>query len=139
MATLNGRPVFNSIESARGHDENGMQAKVVFAFETVDELNASKQLMDYYITSSPYITVVPPKLEFPLYGAAMVGIFRHETTLLQLKNNLVDERAQLMKRVFDVVVSSIIFIMAMPFILVLGMIIKSVGGPIFFKHTRIDR
>lgn len=69
----------------------------------------------------------------------MVGIFRHETTLLQLKNNLIDKRAQFMKRAFDMVVGCVIFLLSLPIFLVLSVMIKRDGGPIFFKHTRIGK
>lgn len=136
---MGNRPVFTSVEAALEQFRTGMGAKIVFAFETIDELNASKTLMDRFIASSTYISVVPPKLELPLYGAEMVGIFRHDTTLLRMKNNLIDARAQFIKRSFDLIVSILILIIALPFFIVLGFLIKRDGGPVFFKHTRLGR
>ena len=83
------------------------------------------------------IRIVPPVTGFPLYGAEVHHLFRQELFFLTLRNNLANRSTRLIKRVFDVVVSSLLLTILAPLFLYLMVRIRADGGPAFFAHTRV--
>ncbi|MCL4136649.1 UNVERIFIED_CONTAM: hypothetical protein GTU68_052458 [Idotea baltica] len=78
-------------------------------------------------------------MKLPLFGASVVGIFRHDTALLKLQNRLADPSAKFIKRSVDIVLGIFFLVIFSPVFLVLGFIIKRDGGPVFFNHERLGK
>ncbi len=134
---INGKPVFTNVEQARRIYDGS--AALVFALETAADMSAHQNLINDTIASSEQVTIVPPDMELPLYGASVVGIFRHDTVLLKLHNRLADAKAQRVKRMVDIVFSIVFLILFSPVFLCLGMMICRDGGPLFYRHRRIGK
>ena len=121
------------------HRADGTAAKVIFAFDSLEELEKHQAVLSSQIAKSPFVTVVPPSMGLPLYNAAVVGIFRHDTVLLQVRNRLLSRVARMTKRSSDVVLGVLFLAIFSWIFLVLCFLIKRDGGPVFFKHTRVGR
>lgn len=85
------------------------------------------------------VYVVPALRGLPLYGMEMNHFFRHEVILLRVRNNLARVPARVVKRGFDILVSSLMLLVLAPVFAVFVWLIRRDGGPAFFAHTRIGR
>lgn len=85
------------------------------------------------------LQLVPALRGLPLYGMEANHFFAHEVLILTMRNNLARRLPQLIKRCFDVVVSSLVLTLASPLFLFIAFRVSQSGGPIFFGHTRIGQ
>ena len=69
----------------------------------------------------------------------MSHFFGSELLLLSVKNNLAKTFHRLIKRVFDVVASSLLITIASPALVFLALQIRLDGGPVFFKQSRVGK
>jgi len=85
------------------------------------------------------VSVVPTTRGIPVNSTDMSYLFRHELLILRINTNLTKTSARILKRTFDVVVSSLILLMLSPILLVLALLVmKDKGSPIY-GHTRIGK
>jgi undecaprenyl-phosphate galactose phosphotransferase len=82
------------------------------------------------------IQVVPSMRGLPLYGMEVDHFFGHEVLLLTVRNNLARRLPRLVKRAFDIVVSTCALILGAPLLLWIAIRVAASGGPIFFGHKR---
>jgi len=134
---LDGIEIFNSVDQAR--KKSGNSTTLVFAFETLREMEAKRDLINKTIAESAQVLIVPPGITLPLYGASLVGIFRHDTALLKIQNRLADPTAQLVKRCVDFTIGILLLVALAPVFLLLSMVIRRDGGPAFFNHKRLGK
>lgn len=85
------------------------------------------------------VSVVPTTRGLPLNSTDMSFIFRYEVLLLRINTNLTKKSARIIKRTFDIVVATSIFILISPLFLVLALLVKQDGGNAIYGHTRIGR
>ena len=111
---------------------------VVCALETTDVYEISKLLQDSRGAYSS-LNLAPPLRGLPLIGTEMVHFFRHETMLLQVRNNLGRRMPQKLKRMFDLLVSSLMLTMLAPLFAFFAWRISKSGNHIFFGHTRVGQ
>jgi len=130
-------PVYPNIEAAQARIDT--TATLLFAFETTAELDENRDLLNQALAESIHVAIVPPSMKLPLYGATVVGIFRHDTALIKLQNRLADPTAQFIKRAVDIVLGLILLVLFSPIFAFLALTIRRDGGPVFFKHTRLGK
>lgn len=82
------------------------------------------------------IQIVPSLRGLPLYGMAINHFFAHEVLLLTVRNNLARRFPQFVKRVFDIVISLSVLILASPLLLWIAAKVRATGNPIFYGHRR---
>lgn len=85
------------------------------------------------------VSVVPTTRGLPLNSTDMSFIFRYEILLLRINTNLTKKSARLIKRVFDIVVASLLSIVLLPLFLLLGLWVRADGGPVLYGHIRVGR
>lgn len=84
-------------------------------------------------------TVVPAMRGVPLYGLDTAHFQSHELLMIHLRNNLANPLHRACKRVFDLVVASLLLVLLSPVLLALAWLVKRDGGPAFFGHKRIGQ
>lgn len=86
------------------------------------------------------ISFVPDLFGVPLSNLEMDTVFHDRTMLLHVKNNLADIRNRFLKRTIDIVAGGLIFLAALPFLLLIALAIcmETPGAPIF-AHQRVGR
>lgn len=134
---IDGIVVYDNL--AQAQEVFSQPTELVFAFETLQDMEAHRDLVNKTISTNVQVTVVPPGMGLPLYGATVVGIFRHDTALLKLQNRLADPTAQLIKRSVDIVLGIIFLVIFSPVFFILAFTITRDGGPVFFNHARIGK
>lgn len=135
--TIEGKTVFHSLPPFTDEAVTSDQPNLVFAFESLDELDAHRAALNQNIASSAFVSVAPPPMGLPLYGATVVGIFRHDTSLLKLQNNLNNAKSRFIKRATDIIFGLTCIVMLLPVFLVISFLIKRDGGPVLYKHRRV--
>ena len=112
---------------------------IVFALESLQELRQYRELLNRCIASSSVVTISPPISGLPLYGAEIVNVFRHDTVVLKLQNNINSRSARFAKRASDLALSSLALAALSPLMLVVGWLTARDGGSPFYGHVRIGR
>lgn len=87
----------------------------------------------------PDCFLVPPVTGLPLVGLQPQHFFRHDVLMLGLGSNLTSLPRQLLKRSFDIAGALGALLLLAPVLLVLALLVRSDGGPILFRQTRVGR
>lgn len=111
---------------------------VVLALEQ-GGIDAYSDMVQQLSRSKHELQIVPSLRGLPLYGMEANHFFAHEVLLLTVRNNLARKLPQLVKRVFDLVVSSGVLIIGLPVLLWIGARVVGSGFPIFYGHMRIGQ
>lgn len=118
--------------------ESGVKTVVI----TVPGMEKS-QLKNLLEDIQPYvrdIIFVPDLVGVPLYNVEAQTLFNERIMMLALRNNLARHRNRLIKRLFDVIVGSILCIPIIPVVAVISLCIKlDSKGSVFFNAQRIGK
>lgn len=120
-------------------DERYDHPHYVFALDSAEDFEYNRQLINTFIGSCRYVTVSPPLFGLPLDGAEVLNVQPCDSVLIRLQNNLSKYHNILIKRSIDIVGSLLAIILVSPLFLVLFFLVKSDGGPVFYKQVRIGR
>lgn len=86
----------------------------------------------------PY-AMVPSWMGLPLSGLSVHHFVMRDVMLMTATDPLSAFLPRLMKRSFDVVVSSLALVMASPLFLVMAFLVRRDGGPAFYSQPRVGR
>ena len=111
----------------------------VFALDSIDDFEANRQLINSIVGRCRFVTVSPPVYGLPLDGAEVINVQPCDSLLVRLQNKLAFPHSAFIKRTVDIVGSSIALLLTLPVFIVLVLLIKRDGGPVFFKQVRIGR
>lgn len=112
---------------------------LVFAFDSLSELNTHRAVVNKYLAASPYATISPPISGLPLYGSEILTVFKQDAVLLKLQNSINNPRARFVKRTFDIVCSALLLLAISPVMLALFCLIRRDGHAATYSHKRIGR
>lgn len=121
---------------AQLHDMNFPH--VVIALDA-DDLQTQQSLINLLSIRYIDLNVIPSLRGLPLLGMEITHVFSHEVLILRVRNNLGRRVARFAKRLFDIVVSSLLLLMLWPFFAYLAQRIRTDGAPAIFAHERIGR
>lgn len=130
-----GKPVHSYLPPA----EQNRELCLVFAFESLDEMDFYRETLDSYSARVSTITIAPPVNGLPLCGAEVMNVFRHDTVLLRLQNKLNNRRARFTKRAFDLVVAISALVILSPLFILLYWLVGRDGGNPIYAHQRVGR
>lgn len=85
------------------------------------------------------VSVIPTLRGVPLHGTDMSHFFSHEVIMLRVRNNLARLSSKLLKRVFDLVVSSLLLLLLSPVFGYIGWKVSRDGGSPIYGHERIGQ
>lgn len=83
------------------------------------------------------ISIVPALRGVPLQGTDVSHFFSHEVMVLRLKNNLPRRSSRIIKRTFDLVVSSVLLVALSPLFAYIAWKVSRDGGPATYGHERV--
>ncbi|MFK8080957.1 MAG: undecaprenyl-phosphate galactose phosphotransferase WbaP [Granulosicoccus sp.] len=129
---------FYSIDRAR-LDVQFDHPHYVFALESAEEYETNRPLINSMISSCRFVTVSAPVYGLPLDGAEVLNIQPCDSLLVRLQNKLIKPHNVIIKRIVDIVGSSVALLLVSPAMLALVVFIKRDGGPVFYKQERIGR
>ncbi len=137
-ARLEGLPVFST--RALHLEFNRLVAEkpsVVFALDTSSQMHEYRHEINRYIMASSHATISPPISGLPLYGAEIINIYRHDSVIVKLQNKINCQSSRVVKRAFDLTLSSLLLIALAPVLIGLALFIRKDGGPAVYGHKRI--
>ncbi|NND70730.1 MAG: hypothetical protein HKN43_04045, partial [Rhodothermales bacterium] len=111
----------------------------VFALDSNEDFEANRQLINSMIIKCKAVTVSPPVYGLPLDGAEVLNVQPCDSLLVRLQNKLARPHNAIIKRVVDIVGSSLAMIVFSPVAVALYFLIKRDGAPVFYKQVRIGR
>ena len=107
----------------------------VLALES-GELSKYQSFLSEVMLNSTNFSIIPPLKGVPLVGAEISPIFRHDVLHLKLSTNYSCWKANLSKRIFDIIFATVALILLSPMLLIVSALIKSDGGSVFFSQRR---
>ena len=85
------------------------------------------------------ISVMPSLRGIPLHGADISHFFSHEVLMLRVRNNLARRSARIVKRSFDVIVSTLLLLILSPVMLYIARKVSRDGGAPTYGHERVGQ
>jgi undecaprenyl-phosphate galactose phosphotransferase len=131
-------PVISPLDNPRGTLESLGKPTIIVALAQ-DDLTREAKLITRLHRYCDDLRVVPPVRGLPLFGATVHHFFRHELFFLSLRNNLARRAPRLLKRIFDLGVSTFLLVALSPLFAYFAWQIRKDGGPVFFLHDRVGR
>ena len=83
------------------------------------------------------VSVIPTLRGIPLYGTDASHFFSHEELMLRIRNNLARFSARVLKRGFDIIVSSLLILLLSPVLAYIGWKVSRDGGSPIYGHERV--
>jgi Undecaprenyl-phosphate galactose phosphotransferase WbaP len=117
-------------------DTNSQSVILVPADNEMSELEPMIDALN--VRMIPY-SVVPPIHKLPLTRLATQTFLSCDAVLLRVRPGLVLPFSQAVKRIFDVIVTLLLLGLMAPLCIIVSLLIKLDGGPIFFAHERVGR
>ena len=100
------------------------------------EFSKYQSFVSEVMLHSRNFSIIPPLKGVPLVGAEISPIFRHDVLHLKVSTNLSCWKANLSKRIFDIVFATVALVLLSPVLLIVAAFIKSDGGSVFFSQRR---
>lgn len=101
------------------------------------------QLQDLISKIQPYvrdISFAPDLIGTPMLGAEAEVLFSEEVLMLHMRNNLARRRNRIIKRVFDLICTTVGSLLISPILLVLTIMVAiNNKGHVIFAHQRVGR
>jgi undecaprenyl-phosphate galactose phosphotransferase len=113
-------------------------ARVLVALE-LDEFPSAKPFVERLSRAHGEVELMLPFRSLPARRYYRTQWVAHDITTVRLVPSLSSRSQQHVKRLFDLVVASLILVAIGPLFLVLCACVATSGRPIFFAHTRIGR
>lgn len=103
------------------------------------ELDEHKETLKGLVRERVPYSIIPPWLGLPSSTLSPHHFMMQDVMMLHNTNQLSLPLPRLLKRSFDIIVSSIALILLSPLFLIVGIVVKSDGGPAFFAQSRVGR
>lgn len=115
----------------------GERPHIVVAVEDLQTLTKNKKGFDAIMSTCTSMTFIPPITGIPLYNSQLIQGFRGDVATFRLQNNLKRTSSKVLKRSLDLILCLTGIVILTPAILVIAVLVKLDGGPLFFGQERI--
>jgi undecaprenyl-phosphate galactose phosphotransferase len=86
------------------------------------------------------LIISPPLHDLPLFGLEMIHLFNHEVIMLKVRDNLARPGAQIVKRLFDILMTVLMLLfLVLPMGIIAMLIRRGDGGSVFYWQERLGR
>lgn len=109
--------------------------QILIALEQTDAQDGG-ELLEKLSLKHQHLHLVPPIGGLPLFGLEVNHFFSHEVLLLRSNNNLGFRPRYVLKRVFDLVVGSLLLVLLSPLLLFIAWQIRRSGPGVLFVQPR---
>ncbi len=82
-------------------------------------------------------SVIPSPRAFPAFSGDSTCLFGHDAMLLSFRSRLSSPVSKFLKAAIDMLGAVVLLVLLCPLFLVLAVIIRRDGGPVFFAHRRV--
>jgi len=130
-------PVFDSFEDAvdrlHAHDIHSIVQTELFASS-----ERNNEILEFAQTNHIAYRFVPGNSEL-FVGNIAVELFRSSIPVIAVHQTALLGWGRIVKRIFDLVLSSLLIIITSPFLLIIALINAPASGSVFFRQTRLTR
>ncbi len=98
---------------------------------------AERSVLNALRRSGLSIGLVPALRGLPVTGFRQHYFLGHDIVMLVSRNNLARPSSRMMKAAFDQIGAALLLLLLAPLMLVLAALIRTDGGPAFYRHRRI--
>ena len=113
--------------------------QVIVALDSL-ALQGNQAMLQSLIANHSNIHIVPSLRGLPLFGTELSHFFSYEVLFLTARNNLARRTSQWIKRIFDILGSSVLLVILLPLFAWIGWRIRQEdGGSILFTQERIGK
>ena len=109
---------------------------VLVALDGVELAQAEEPIAQLIRDDIPF-SVAPPLRHMPVFGMTPQYFLNHDVMLLTHNRGLEQFLPRVIKRGFDVLAAGLALLLLSPVMLLVALLVKSDGGPVFFGHKRI--
>lgn len=131
--------IFNDLEKTKEYIRKYRIKTVIIAIPSMDKIKLLNLIEDL----QPIVRnlmFVPNIVGMPVFNLEVKRLYENNMVLLGIKNNLARKTNRRIKRVFDIVLGSVLCVGIMPFLVITAFFIKMDSeGPVFFNSERIGR
>lgn len=111
---------------------------IVVATDNVDFWNIVRILYEQDVPYSS-LNISPPVAGIPMIGLGMSHVFKHDVLMMSVQNNLARFIPRMLKRMFDLVMASIILVLLTPLFVAVSIAVGVSGKQIIYGHWRVGR
>ena len=111
----------------------------VIALESNESNESEGWVRQLTLAGADDIYVIPSMPSVPHHGMEFKHFFSHETLVIRLRNNLAHRYSKILKRWFDIILSSILLVLLSPLFALLVWKITRDSGPAIFGHVRVGQ
>jgi len=117
------------------HESLGACQIIIALNSLADEKN--QLYVQQLLSSFHNVHIIPSIRGLPLFGTQLSHFFSHEVLFLTVRNNLSRRGFVWIKRIFDVVLATLLLILLSPLFIILSYLIRRDGGMAFYGHVRV--
>jgi Undecaprenyl-phosphate galactose phosphotransferase WbaP len=114
------------------------KVQVLVALESMQDPQA-QHIVHKLIAANRRVHMIPSLRGLPSMGMQVSHFFSHNTVMLTMRNNLSRADFKILKRIFDVVASTIGLLILSPLFLYISFQVKKDGGKAFYGHERVGQ
>jgi undecaprenyl-phosphate galactose phosphotransferase len=114
------------------------QPHVVVALE-LDQMAGREAFIENLSLRHGDLDIITPLRGLPINRARVTHFVSQDVLSLRIYNNLARPWSQALKRLFDIVVGSLLLVAAAPLMAVIAWQVRMSGGPVLFAHERVGR
>ena len=111
---------------------------IIVALDGLELEHAEQPIAQLMRESIPF-SISPPRRHLPVLDMVPQYFFNSDVKLLTRHSGLEQPLPRLIKRLFDIVVSGMVLLLLSPAMLMIAVMVKRDGGPVFFGHRRIGK
>jgi undecaprenyl-phosphate galactose phosphotransferase len=111
---------------------------VVVALE-LDQMAGREAFIESLSLRHGDLDIITPLRGLPINRARVTHFPSQDVLALRIHNNLARPWSQALKRLFDIVVGSLLLLAAAPLMAVIAWQVHKSGGPVLFAHERVGR
>ena len=111
----------------------------IIAVESHESNIRNEWLRKFMIHGYRFVSVIPTLRGMPLDNTDMAFIFSHEIMIFRVQQNLAKLSSQIIKRIFDIIVSLSIIVILSPLLIYISLKVKKDGGNAIYGHERVGK
>ncbi|MEM8792708.1 MAG: exopolysaccharide biosynthesis polyprenyl glycosylphosphotransferase [Pseudomonadota bacterium] len=115
------------------------QRVVIIVSPSMAEAERAQEVMALLDASKTSYSIVLPFDGLARGGLDLQKVIGSDMILAEVRNESWNVAAQLVKRGFDLLAASLVFVVLLPLLTVISVCLLAEGGPIFFKQLRVGR